>query len=222
MKTARPSAADRPPPPDRPAFAAGEIARDLESLDPIEARRLTGVSTSRLPTLPAVVTLLEALIGELGPAADCGFGFRAARRAAVPRSRSGYAARGPAARRGARGRRAARPVRRPWCLRSTNGSIRCFPTTARDLQRLRLAACLLGDIAWNAHPDFRAERRSTWPFTAIGSGSTRTAARCSAAPCAVPSAAKAGSSRRWTRLLKPGESERVGSLGQAPCAWHSG
>ena len=25
-------------------------------------------------------------------------------------------------------------------------------------QRLRLCACLLGDIAWNAHPDFRAER----------------------------------------------------------------
>ena len=27
-----------------------------------------------------------------------------------------------------------------------------------DARRLRLAACLLGDIAWNAHPDYRAER----------------------------------------------------------------
>jgi exopolyphosphatase/guanosine-5'-triphosphate,3'-diphosphate pyrophosphatase len=28
----------------------------------------------------------------------------------------------------------------------------------RDMARLRLAACLLGDIAWAAHPDFRSER----------------------------------------------------------------
>jgi exopolyphosphatase/guanosine-5'-triphosphate,3'-diphosphate pyrophosphatase len=28
----------------------------------------------------------------------------------------------------------------------------------RELRRLRLAACLIGDFAWTAHPDFRAER----------------------------------------------------------------
>jgi exopolyphosphatase/guanosine-5'-triphosphate,3'-diphosphate pyrophosphatase len=33
-----------------------------------------------------------------------------------------------------------------------------FTDESADLQRLRLAACLLGDIGWNAHPDFRAER----------------------------------------------------------------
>jgi exopolyphosphatase/guanosine-5'-triphosphate,3'-diphosphate pyrophosphatase len=33
-----------------------------------------------------------------------------------------------------------------------------FPDDEQDAQRLRRAACLLGDIAWNAHPDFRAER----------------------------------------------------------------
>jgi exopolyphosphatase/guanosine-5'-triphosphate,3'-diphosphate pyrophosphatase len=35
------------------------------------------------------------------------------------------------------------------------------PTFAEDsvpMRRLRLAACLLADIAWGAHPDFRAER----------------------------------------------------------------
>ena len=33
-----------------------------------------------------------------------------------------------------------------------------FPDDDHDRRRLRLAACLLGDIAWNAHPDYRAER----------------------------------------------------------------
>lgn len=33
-----------------------------------------------------------------------------------------------------------------------------FGDESPELQRLRLAACLLGDIAWNAHPDFRTDR----------------------------------------------------------------
>ncbi|MBW0144991.1 Ppx/GppA phosphatase family protein [Sphingomicrobium clamense] len=33
-----------------------------------------------------------------------------------------------------------------------------FPGDPAKLARLRRAACLLADIAWNAHPDFRAER----------------------------------------------------------------
>ncbi len=33
-----------------------------------------------------------------------------------------------------------------------------FPGDDRSHRRLRLAACLMGDFAWNAHPDFRAER----------------------------------------------------------------
>ena len=33
-----------------------------------------------------------------------------------------------------------------------------FKGEGAKTQRLRLCSCLLGDIAWNAHPDFRAER----------------------------------------------------------------
>ncbi|WP_260483949.1 Ppx/GppA family phosphatase [Sphingomicrobium flavum] len=33
-----------------------------------------------------------------------------------------------------------------------------FKADGMAMSRLRLAACLMGDIAWNAHPDFRAER----------------------------------------------------------------
>ena len=33
-----------------------------------------------------------------------------------------------------------------------------FTDDSRAKARLRLATCLLGDIAWNAHPDYRAER----------------------------------------------------------------
>jgi exopolyphosphatase/guanosine-5'-triphosphate,3'-diphosphate pyrophosphatase len=32
-----------------------------------------------------------------------------------------------------------------------------FPDDSPSAARLRLAACLLADVAWNAHPDFRAE-----------------------------------------------------------------
>ncbi len=32
-----------------------------------------------------------------------------------------------------------------------------FPKTKPELERLHLAACLLSDIAWNEHPDYRAE-----------------------------------------------------------------
>lgn len=32
-----------------------------------------------------------------------------------------------------------------------------FPDDSPEAARLRLAACLLADVAWNAHPDFRAE-----------------------------------------------------------------
>ncbi|WP_404379079.1 Ppx/GppA family phosphatase [Caenispirillum salinarum] len=33
-----------------------------------------------------------------------------------------------------------------------------FPEESAQLQRLRLAACLLGDIFWSEHPDYRAEQ----------------------------------------------------------------
>ncbi|QIK96150.1 Ppx/GppA family phosphatase [Sphingomonas sp. HDW15A] len=33
-----------------------------------------------------------------------------------------------------------------------------FPNDDSAHQRIRLAACLMSDVAWNAHPDFRAER----------------------------------------------------------------
>ena len=40
---------------------------------------------------------------------------------------------------------------------STRGSRRCS-TTSRQCARLRLAACLLADVAWQANPGFRADR----------------------------------------------------------------
>src|SRR5690606_5602001 len=33
-----------------------------------------------------------------------------------------------------------------------------FPRETADQKRLRMAAALLGDIAWNEHPDYRAEQ----------------------------------------------------------------
>ncbi len=43
-------------------------------------------------------------------------------------------------------------------MRSTAGSRRCSRTTTRRRARLREAACLLADLGWREHPDYRSEQ----------------------------------------------------------------
>ena len=74
-----------------------------------------------------------------------------------------------------------------------------LPGRDRELRRLRLATCLLGDIAWNAHPDFRAERAVDMACMEIGLGSIPTAGQCLAALCAERSAVTAGSALKSLR-----------------------
>jgi exopolyphosphatase/guanosine-5'-triphosphate,3'-diphosphate pyrophosphatase len=90
-----------------------------------------------------------------------------------------------------------------------------FPDEDPQMKRLRLAACLLGDIAWNAHPDFRAERavdmalHGNWVGIDSHGRAILGRALCSAFGGDV------GFSAGVAALLKPGEVERVIAWGRA-------
>lgn len=138
--------------PSRPA----EIADAVGRLDKSHLRAIPSVSASRLPTLPRANQLLQVLARALRPTrlVVSSFGIRegllydgldgetqrldplieAAREAGAGVGR--FAQHGELLDR--------------WIAPAFEDSPRAA--------RLRLAACLLADIAWTAHPDYRAER----------------------------------------------------------------
>ena len=117
---------------------------------------LGSVSISRFPTLPNAAILLDALVGVLNPGGlvVSAFGIREgllfhelpkAERVLDPlivAAREAGAGLGRFAQHG--------DLLDEWIAPAFDDDARCA--------RLRLAACLLSDIAWAAHPDFRAER----------------------------------------------------------------
>jgi exopolyphosphatase/guanosine-5'-triphosphate,3'-diphosphate pyrophosphatase len=136
---------------DRPVALAAALAQ----LDKDGAREL-GLSTARLATLPEANLLLSALVDELRPArlVVSSFGIREGLL---------YAALDPPM-------RALDPL--VEAAREAGAGLGRFPQHGELLDswiaplfdddascaRLRLAACLLADIGWAAHPDFRADR----------------------------------------------------------------
>ncbi|MGE5721364.1 MAG: Ppx/GppA family phosphatase [Sphingomonadales bacterium] len=138
--------------PDRP----GELRRSIETIQKSDLKNLTSLSLSRVPTLPNADLLLKTLVGEIKPSEliVSSFGIREGLL---------YDDLGP-------GMRALDPL-----LEATREAGRGLGRFAEhgalldrwisgifddppELARLRLAACLLADVAWQAHPDFRAER----------------------------------------------------------------
>lgn len=138
--------------PARPA----KLAEALRKLGPEDLRDFAPVSSSRIPSLPAANRLLAALVDILRPAAlvVSSFGIREgllydeldpaqrARDPLIEAAREAGAGLGRFAQHG--------DLLDAWIAPAFDDS----PRQAR----LRLAACLLSDIAWAAHPDFRAER----------------------------------------------------------------
>ena len=138
--------------PQRPA----ELREMLRRVDDAELRSIATISVSRVPSLPRAAHLLDNLVGALGPVAlvTSSFGIRegllydeldkserlndplieAAREAGAGLGR--FAPHGD--------------LVDHW--------IASVFDDRPQMARLRLAACLLSDIAWAAHPDFRAER----------------------------------------------------------------
>lgn len=133
-----------------------ELDKSLTKLGKAEARNLQALSVSRLPTLPHANQLLKALIKELRPSEliVSAFGIREGllydrlepeKRVLDPLLEAAREA----------GKGLGRFPEHGGLLDDWIAPIFDDPP---HLARLRRAACLLSDVAWQAHPDFRAER----------------------------------------------------------------
>jgi exopolyphosphatase/guanosine-5'-triphosphate,3'-diphosphate pyrophosphatase len=186
----------------------------LDSLDHAEVKSLANIASSRVPTLPAALTILEALVEELGPKRTIvsAFGLREGLLYRdldeVTRDEDPLLA-------------AALEVGDRLGRFGDHGAFLdqwmdpLFPDEGSDMQRLRLAACLLGDIAWNAHPDYRAERavdmaiHGNWVGIDAHGRAVLGRALCSAF------GGDGGFSAKLEALLRPGETDRVSAWGRA-------
>jgi exopolyphosphatase/guanosine-5'-triphosphate,3'-diphosphate pyrophosphatase len=138
--------------PDRPR----EIEKQVAALDKGAAGQIPSLSMSRLPTLPAATRLLRVLAEQLRPSrlVTSSFGIREGilysdlseeERALDPLIEAARDA----------GTGLGRFAPHGDLLDKWIGRIFDDPPACR---RIRTAACLLADVAWQAHPDFRAER----------------------------------------------------------------
>ena len=186
----------------------------LATLDVEELKLLTGISLARLPTLPAAVTILEALIDTVSPrkVIVSAFGIREgllygdldeATKDEDPLLSAALEI----------GDRLGRFGDHGAALDQWMDPL--FPTDSPELKRYRLAACLLGDIAWNAHPAYRAERavdlaiHGNWVGIDANGRAVLGRALCSAF------SGDSGFSPEILTLLQPGEDARVSAWGRA-------
>ena len=139
-------------PPDRPQ----RLADLLRRIGKDELRDIPDISSGRIPTLPIANQLLAALVDALGPSSliVSSFGIREGLL---------YDDLDPEARKLDPLIEAARDAGAGLGRFEQHGAlldrwIGALFDDAPSAARLRLAACLLADIGWAAHPDFRAER----------------------------------------------------------------
>jgi exopolyphosphatase/guanosine-5'-triphosphate,3'-diphosphate pyrophosphatase len=134
---------------------AAELHKTIAALKP-DLKSLPALPDARLPTLPNAALLLKAVVEELKPSelVVSSFGIREGLLYddLDPKKRQ----RDPLI-------EAAREAGRGLGRFAEHGALldRWIAPIFDDdgeYARLRLAACFLGDIAWAAHPDFRAER----------------------------------------------------------------
>ena len=139
-----------------PPGRAAELSEALTRVPKEELREITTISPGRVPSLPAATRLLAAVAAALEPKVlvVSSFGIREgllydsldpdtrAKDPLIEATREAGAGLGRFAQHG--------DLLDAWIAPAFDDS----PRQAR----LRLAACLLSDIAWAAHPDFRAER----------------------------------------------------------------
>ena len=129
----------------------------IATMTPTELKDRSGLSLSRLGALPAATVILDAMFDVFKPAEVMvsSFGLRegllfraldAATRAQDPLIAAALEVGDRLGRFGDHG-----ATIDAWIDP-------LFPDDDPPARRLRLAACLMSDFAWNAHPDFRAER----------------------------------------------------------------
>lgn len=191
-----------------------EIRQTLATKSVDELKALSQISGARIPTLPTVVELLDAMIHVLGPRKVyvSAFGLREGLLyrdldQATQREDPLLAAALEV------GERLGRFGDHGTALDQWMDPL--FPDESEQMRRLRLAACLLGDIAWNAHPDYRAERavdlalHGNWVGIDSHGRAILGRALCSAF------GGDGGFDPEVAKLLKPVEVERVIAWGKA-------
>ncbi len=139
--------------------APASLVRSLSQIDTATLREVPNISTSRLASLPGAAMLLAATVKKLGSASviASGFGLREGllyAQLAPAQQRLDpliIAARDEGARQGRF------PEHGDMLFNWMSDVFETVDELASE-RRIRLAACLLSDVAWRAHPDFRAER----------------------------------------------------------------
>ena len=191
-----------------------ELRQALASKTVDELKEMTQVASGRIPHLPAAVTILEALIQVLGPrrVMVSAFGIREGLlyRDLDERTRDEDPLLSAALEVGERlGRFGDHGASLDAWMEPL------FRDEGSELKRLRLAACFLGDIAWNAHPDYRAERavdmaiHGNWVGIDAHGRAILGRALCSAF------GGDGGFSARLAALIKDDELQRVIAWGRA-------
>jgi exopolyphosphatase/guanosine-5'-triphosphate,3'-diphosphate pyrophosphatase len=134
-----------------------ELERIIATTSPAELKERSALSSNRLGALPAATAILDSVIEVLSPGevVVSSFGLRegllyraldAATRAEDPLIAAALEV----------GERLGRFGDHGAAIDTWIDPL--FPDDDPPARRLRLAACLMSDFAWNAHPDFRAER----------------------------------------------------------------
>jgi exopolyphosphatase/guanosine-5'-triphosphate,3'-diphosphate pyrophosphatase len=142
---------------EMPASAPAQLFRSLAHTEIATLKTVPHISTSRLPSLPGAAMLLAAVVKKLGSSSviASGFGLREGLLYAdLPPEVRLLDPLITAAR--AEGVRQGRFAEHGDMLFDWMDPL--FADEPAGDRRLRLAACLLSDIAWRAHPDFRSER----------------------------------------------------------------
>jgi len=148
--------------------APARLVRSLARVDPRTLKDVTAISTSRLPSLPGAALLLETVVKRLGSSSIVASAYGLREGLLFERMSPALQAEDPllAAAREEGARQGRFPEHGDLLMtwmddvfgsanEAGNGTL--VPETTA-MRRLRLATCLLSDIAWRAHPDFRAER----------------------------------------------------------------
>lgn len=133
------------------------LAERIASMRDEDLQRITRLSASRIEILPSAKAVLDALVEVFDPreAVVSAFGLREGLifRDLDSRQRN----KDPLL-------EAALEIGETLGRFGDNGALiddwidPLFPDDGPSERRIRLAACLMRDVAWNAHPDFRAER----------------------------------------------------------------
>ncbi|MDB5692310.1 MAG: Ppx/GppA family phosphatase [Alphaproteobacteria bacterium] len=133
-----------------------ELRKLIRALDRADLQSIRMLTASRIPTLPTAKMILSLLVDTLGSSEliVSSFGIREGLL---------YDELSPEVRRLDPLTEAAREAGRGISRFGEHGDlldswIAPIFDDDREAARIRLAACLLADVAWQAHPDFRAER----------------------------------------------------------------